>query len=48
MLSELPIPGTLKRLDINYYTRCLLYSAAETLPGSGSWDVRSPGWRCAR
>lgn len=30
MLSELPIPGTLKRLSINYYTRCLLYSAAET------------------
>lgn len=29
MLSELPIPGTLKRLSINYYTRCLLYSAAE-------------------
>jgi ABC-type transport system involved in multi-copper enzyme maturation permease subunit len=30
LLSELPIPGTLKRLSINYYTRCLLYSAAET------------------
>jgi ABC-type transport system involved in multi-copper enzyme maturation permease subunit len=30
MLSELPIPGTLKRLSINYYTRCILYSAAET------------------
>jgi ABC-type transport system involved in multi-copper enzyme maturation permease subunit len=29
LLSELPIPGTLKRLSINYYTRCLLYSAAE-------------------
>jgi ABC-type transport system involved in multi-copper enzyme maturation permease subunit len=29
MLSELPIPGTLKRLSINYYTRCVLYSAAE-------------------
>jgi hypothetical protein len=29
MLSELPIPGTLKRLSINYYTRCLLYNAAE-------------------
>jgi len=29
MLSELPIPGTLKRLSINYYTRCLLYSSAE-------------------
>jgi ABC-type transport system involved in multi-copper enzyme maturation permease subunit len=30
MLSELPIPGTLKRLSINYYTRCLLYSAADS------------------
>jgi ABC-2 type transport system permease protein len=30
LLSELPIPGTLKRLSINYYTRCLLYSAAES------------------
>ena len=30
LLSELPIPGTLKRLSINYYTRCLLYSAGET------------------
>ena len=30
MLSEVPIPGTLKRLSVNYYTRCLLYSAAET------------------
>jgi ABC-2 type transport system permease protein len=29
MLSELPIPGTLKRLSVNYYTRCLLYSAGE-------------------
>jgi ABC-2 type transport system permease protein len=29
MLSELPVPGTLKRLSINYYTRCLLYSAAQ-------------------
>ena len=29
LLSELPIPGTLKRLSINYYVRCLLYSAAE-------------------
>jgi ABC-2 type transport system permease protein len=28
LLSELPIPGTLKRLSINYYTRCLLYSSA--------------------
>lgn len=30
LLSELPIPGTLKRLSINYYTRCLLYAAGET------------------
>lgn len=29
MLSELPIPGTLKRLSLNYYTRCLLYQAGE-------------------
>lgn len=29
LLSELPIPGTLKRLSVNYYTRCLLYSSAE-------------------
>ena len=29
MLSELPIPGTLKRLSLNYYTRCLLYEAGE-------------------
>ena len=29
LLSELPVPGTLKRLSINYYTRCLLYSAAQ-------------------
>jgi ABC-2 type transport system permease protein len=29
MLSELPIPGTVKRLSVNYYTRCLLYSASE-------------------
>lgn len=29
MLSELPIPGTLKRLSLNYYTRCLLYDAGE-------------------
>ena len=28
LLSELPIPGTLKRLSINYYTRCLLYDEA--------------------
>lgn len=30
LLSELPIPGTLKRLSINYYTRCLLYDAGNT------------------
>lgn len=30
LLSELPVPGTLKRLSINYYVRCLLYSAGET------------------
>jgi ABC-2 type transport system permease protein len=29
ILSELPVPGTLKRLSINYYTRCLMYSAAQ-------------------
>ena len=29
LLSELPVPGTLKRLSINYYTRCLLYSAGQ-------------------
>lgn len=29
MLSELPIPGTVKRLSVNYYTRCLLYDAAD-------------------
>jgi ABC-2 type transport system permease protein len=28
LLSELPVPGTLKRLSINYYTRCLLYNEA--------------------
>jgi ABC-2 type transport system permease protein len=28
ILSELPVPGTVKRLSINYYTRCLMYSAA--------------------
>jgi ABC-2 type transport system permease protein len=28
LLSELPVPGTLKRLSINYYTRCLLYDEA--------------------
>jgi hypothetical protein len=28
ILSELPVPGTLKRLSINYYARCLMYSAA--------------------
>ena len=29
ILSELPVPGTVKRLSINYYTRCLMYSAAD-------------------
>lgn len=29
ILSELPVPGTVKRLSINYYTRCLMYSAAQ-------------------
>jgi ABC-2 type transport system permease protein len=29
ILSELPVPGTLKRLSINYYTRCILYGSAE-------------------
>jgi hypothetical protein len=28
ILSELPVPGTVKRLSINYYTRCLMYSSA--------------------
>jgi ABC-type transport system involved in multi-copper enzyme maturation permease subunit len=28
ILSELPVPGTLKRLSINYYVRCLMYSEA--------------------
>lgn len=28
ILNELPVPGTLKRLSINYYTRCLMYSEA--------------------
>lgn len=28
ILSELPVPGTVKRFSINYYTRCLMYSAA--------------------
>jgi ABC-2 type transport system permease protein len=28
ILSELPVPGTVKRLSINYYARCLMYSAA--------------------
>jgi ABC-2 type transport system permease protein len=34
MLSELPIPGTVKRLSVNHYTRCLLYDAstAEDVP----------------
>src|SRR5262245_7225669 len=30
ILNELPVPGTLKRLSINYYVRCLMYSEAET------------------
>ena len=30
ILSELPVPGTVKRLSINYYVRCLLYSEAQT------------------
>ena len=30
VLSELPVPGTLKRLSINYYTRCLMYRPAES------------------
>jgi ABC-type transport system involved in multi-copper enzyme maturation permease subunit len=30
ILSELPVPGTVKRLSINYYTRCLMYSAARS------------------
>lgn len=30
ILSELPVPGTVKRFSINYYTRCLMYSAAST------------------
>jgi ABC-type transport system involved in multi-copper enzyme maturation permease subunit len=29
ILSELPVPGTMKRLSINYYTRCLMYAPAE-------------------
>lgn len=34
ILSELPVPGTVKRFSINYYTRCLMYSAAneESIP----------------
>ncbi len=28
ILSELPVPGTVKRFSINYYARCLMYSAA--------------------
>ena len=30
ILSELPVPGTVKRLSINYYVRCLMYSAARS------------------
>ncbi len=29
ILSELPVPGTLKRLSVNYYVRCLMYGSAE-------------------
>lgn len=29
ILSELPVPGTMKRLSINYYVRCLMYDNAE-------------------
>jgi hypothetical protein len=31
ILSELPVPGTVKRLSINYYVRCLMYEAGEPL-----------------
>jgi ABC-2 type transport system permease protein len=30
IVSELPVPGTVKRLSINYYVRCLMYSAARS------------------
>jgi ABC-type transport system involved in multi-copper enzyme maturation permease subunit len=30
ILSELPVPGTVKRLSVNYYVRCLLYSGARS------------------
>jgi ABC-type Na+ efflux pump permease subunit len=30
ILSELPVPGTVKRLSINYYVRCLMYSEAKS------------------
>lgn len=30
ILSELPVPGTVKRLSINYYVRCLMYSQAHS------------------
>ncbi len=29
ILSELPVPGTVKRLSINFYVRCLMYSEAQ-------------------
>ena len=29
ILNELPVPGTLKRLSITHYTRCLMYARAE-------------------
>jgi ABC-2 type transport system permease protein len=34
ILSELPVPGTLKRLSVNYYVRCLMYddAAAKGIP----------------
>ncbi len=31
ILSELPVPGTLKRLSINYYIRCLMYRPANEM-----------------
>ena len=29
ILNELPVPGTLKRLSVTHYTRCLMYARAE-------------------
>ncbi len=39
ILSELPVPGTVKRLSVNYYVRCLMYSAAqgENVPTEASF-----------